>query len=239
MEDYAWLCINARIGNVRSSADPDGVSAQIDLIGVPWLNIGFGPSAAQRGGYRARAADQPGHPAEGGVHTARTPSRARSGDTRYRPGGRGAFRPPSLTCRVRGPDLASEFSDQRPGSGAARHDCSPAQKQGHTEPARAARDVPGSGSHLGGPARQRLARNERRGSGAARAPRAITGGTLARRVPYRLGAQGLSGATVMHGAHISHSGAKLIPVVRDLAGPATSGGARLRRWFCRLLPYAF
>jgi hypothetical protein len=24
----------------------------------------------------------------------------------------GAFRPPSLTCRVRGPDLASEFSDQ-------------------------------------------------------------------------------------------------------------------------------
>jgi hypothetical protein len=32
----------------RSSADPDGVSAQIDLIGVPWLNIGFEPSAAVR-----------------------------------------------------------------------------------------------------------------------------------------------------------------------------------------------
>jgi hypothetical protein len=30
--------------------DPDGVSAQIDLIGVPWLNIGFEPSAAPNGG---------------------------------------------------------------------------------------------------------------------------------------------------------------------------------------------
>jgi hypothetical protein len=29
-----------------SSADPDGVSAQVDLINVPWLMIGEGPSAA-------------------------------------------------------------------------------------------------------------------------------------------------------------------------------------------------
>jgi hypothetical protein len=27
-------------GNSLISADPDGVSAQIDLIGVPWLMIG-------------------------------------------------------------------------------------------------------------------------------------------------------------------------------------------------------
>jgi hypothetical protein len=39
-----------RLGNARYSADPDGVSAQIDLIGVPWLNIGFEPSAAPNGG---------------------------------------------------------------------------------------------------------------------------------------------------------------------------------------------
>ena len=38
----------------------------------------------------------------------------------------------------------------RPGSGATRHHCSLAQKQGHTEPARTAGDVPGSGSQLGG-----------------------------------------------------------------------------------------
>ena len=38
--------------NARYSADPDGVSAQIDLIGVPWLNIGFEPSAAPNGGSR-------------------------------------------------------------------------------------------------------------------------------------------------------------------------------------------
>jgi hypothetical protein len=42
--------------NARYSADPDGVSAQIDLIGVPWLNIGFEPSAAPNGGD-ARAVD--------------------------------------------------------------------------------------------------------------------------------------------------------------------------------------
>jgi hypothetical protein len=33
-----------------SSADPDDVSAQIDLIGVPWLMIGEEPSAASIGG---------------------------------------------------------------------------------------------------------------------------------------------------------------------------------------------
>ncbi len=39
-----------RYGRALLSADPDGVSAQIDLIGVPWLNIGFEPSAAPNGG---------------------------------------------------------------------------------------------------------------------------------------------------------------------------------------------
>jgi hypothetical protein len=39
-----------RHDNTLNSADPDGVSAQIDLIGVPWLNIGFEPSAAPNGG---------------------------------------------------------------------------------------------------------------------------------------------------------------------------------------------
>jgi hypothetical protein len=41
--------------NAHYSADPDDVSAQIDLIGVPWLMIGEKPSAAPNGGYsRAR-----------------------------------------------------------------------------------------------------------------------------------------------------------------------------------------
>jgi hypothetical protein len=31
-------------------ADPDDASAQIDLIGVPWLMIGEEPSAAPNGG---------------------------------------------------------------------------------------------------------------------------------------------------------------------------------------------
>jgi hypothetical protein len=31
-------------------ADPDDISAQIDLIGVPWLTIGEEPSAAPNGG---------------------------------------------------------------------------------------------------------------------------------------------------------------------------------------------
>jgi len=47
----AWI---GGCSNALYSADPDGVSAQIDLIGVPWLNIGFEPSAAPNGGY-ARA----------------------------------------------------------------------------------------------------------------------------------------------------------------------------------------
>jgi hypothetical protein len=36
-----------------SSADPDGVSAQVDLINVPWLMIGEEPSAAPTRGFRA------------------------------------------------------------------------------------------------------------------------------------------------------------------------------------------
>ena len=38
------------IGNARYSADPDDVSAQISLIGVPWLMISEEPSAARNGG---------------------------------------------------------------------------------------------------------------------------------------------------------------------------------------------
>jgi hypothetical protein len=34
----------------RYSADPDDASAQIDLLGVPWLMIGEEPSAASNGG---------------------------------------------------------------------------------------------------------------------------------------------------------------------------------------------
>jgi hypothetical protein len=51
---------NRRMTNashVRSSADPEEVSAQIDLIGVPRPLIGFETSAAQIGGSRAQAAD--------------------------------------------------------------------------------------------------------------------------------------------------------------------------------------
>jgi hypothetical protein len=39
--------------NVLYSADPDDVSAQIDLIGVPWLMIGEEPSAAPNDGSSA------------------------------------------------------------------------------------------------------------------------------------------------------------------------------------------
>jgi hypothetical protein len=39
--------------NVLYSADPDDVSAQIDLIGVPWLMIGEEPSAAPNHGSSA------------------------------------------------------------------------------------------------------------------------------------------------------------------------------------------
>jgi hypothetical protein len=52
-----------RTGNAFNSEDADDVSAQIDLIGVSWLMIGEEPSAAQNGGSRAQAADQPSHPA--------------------------------------------------------------------------------------------------------------------------------------------------------------------------------
>jgi hypothetical protein len=58
--DGQWLCQARFCGArfwptelVRSSADPDDISAQIDLIGVPWLMIGEEPSAAPNGGSRA------------------------------------------------------------------------------------------------------------------------------------------------------------------------------------------
>jgi hypothetical protein len=44
---------------ICSPADPDGVSAQIDLIGVPCLMIGEEPSSAPNGGSGAQAADWP------------------------------------------------------------------------------------------------------------------------------------------------------------------------------------
>jgi hypothetical protein len=37
--------------NSLTSADPDDISAQMHLIGVPWLMIGEDPSAAPNGGY--------------------------------------------------------------------------------------------------------------------------------------------------------------------------------------------
>jgi hypothetical protein len=33
-----------------SSPDSDDIGAQIDLVGVPWLIIGYEPSAAPNGG---------------------------------------------------------------------------------------------------------------------------------------------------------------------------------------------
>jgi hypothetical protein len=37
-------CAQACVRDTHSiHADPDGISAQIDLIGVPWLNIGLEP----------------------------------------------------------------------------------------------------------------------------------------------------------------------------------------------------
>jgi hypothetical protein len=39
-----------RMRNARYSADPDDASAQIDLIGVPWLMISEEPSATPNGG---------------------------------------------------------------------------------------------------------------------------------------------------------------------------------------------
>jgi len=51
-DGHAQACARMRPEDALSSADPGGVSAQIDLIGVPLLNIGFEPSAApnERGG---------------------------------------------------------------------------------------------------------------------------------------------------------------------------------------------
>jgi len=40
----------SQVYNALSSADPDDASAQIDLIGVPWLMISEEPSAAPNGG---------------------------------------------------------------------------------------------------------------------------------------------------------------------------------------------
>ena len=39
-----------RADDVLISADPDDASAQIDLLGVPWLMISEEPSAAPNGG---------------------------------------------------------------------------------------------------------------------------------------------------------------------------------------------
>jgi hypothetical protein len=52
--------------------------------------------------------------------------------------------------------------------------------------------------------------------------------TLARRVPYRrVGARGLSGATVVHGVHIGHFGAESLPARKGLTGPRAIGRARV------------
>jgi len=41
-------------------ADPDDASAQIDLLGVPWLMISEEPSAAPNGGRYVRATTMDG-----------------------------------------------------------------------------------------------------------------------------------------------------------------------------------
>jgi hypothetical protein len=47
------------LADARYSADPDDISAQIDLIGMPWLKVGFESLAAQNGGYvRASTMDR-------------------------------------------------------------------------------------------------------------------------------------------------------------------------------------
>jgi hypothetical protein len=38
------------LADARSSADPDDISTQIDLIGMPRLKVGFKSLAAQNGG---------------------------------------------------------------------------------------------------------------------------------------------------------------------------------------------
>jgi hypothetical protein len=48
--------ISMRSANARYSADPDGVGAQVGLIGVPWLMIGEETIHAERRiGYRCQA----------------------------------------------------------------------------------------------------------------------------------------------------------------------------------------
>jgi hypothetical protein len=51
--------VAVRPGKVLHSADPDDVSAQIDLFGVPLLMVGGEPSAAPNGGYFAVQAPRP------------------------------------------------------------------------------------------------------------------------------------------------------------------------------------
>jgi hypothetical protein len=53
MHADSFLRIIVALNNAVFSADPDGVSAQIDLIGVPWLMIGEDPSSAPNGGSGA------------------------------------------------------------------------------------------------------------------------------------------------------------------------------------------
>jgi hypothetical protein len=48
---YANGLLSAGRAPARSSADRDDISAQIDLIGMPWLKVGFESLAAQNGGY--------------------------------------------------------------------------------------------------------------------------------------------------------------------------------------------
>ena len=56
MEGAPYGYVSIAHQDTRSSATPDDVSAQIDLIRVPWLMIGEEPSAAPIGGYvRGRA----------------------------------------------------------------------------------------------------------------------------------------------------------------------------------------
>jgi hypothetical protein len=49
---HAAKRISMNAPGIHSSADPDGASAQIDVIGVPWLMVGEEPSAAPNAGMR-------------------------------------------------------------------------------------------------------------------------------------------------------------------------------------------
>ena len=53
MHEHTRPWIASSRNNALLSADPDDVSAQIDLIGVPWLMIGEEPSAAPNDGSSA------------------------------------------------------------------------------------------------------------------------------------------------------------------------------------------